>query len=140
MFGWFEKKDELPSVFPDNETAFAHACTLGYVPLINARIPALVMEEGRRGSEGEHFYRLHLAANKSFLNVWGCTLAEAPAFPEVGDLVSFCIVRIATELPESASLIGYIACGLEPVLKGKKGWLVRTSYTPSNLKPELHLG
>ncbi len=140
MFGWFQKKEELPTVFPDNETAFAHACTLGYVHLVKARIPALVMEEGRRGVEGEHCYRLQLAGQKRALDIWGCTLADAPAHPAVGDLVAFCIVRIATELPESASLIGYIASGLEPVLNGKKGWRVSTNYTPSNLKPELHLG
>jgi hypothetical protein len=140
MFGWFGKKEVLPTVFPDNETAFSYACTLGYLPLVKARIPALVMEEGRRGSEGEHCYRLHLAGQNSALEIWGCTLADAPAQPAVGDLVAFCIVRIATELPENASLIGYIACGLEPVLIGKKGWRVSISYTPANLKPELHLG
>lgn len=140
MFGWFRKKEEIPTVFADNEAAFAHACTLGYTSLIKARIPALVMEEGRRGAEGEHCYRLQLATRKPALEIWGCTLAGAPAHPAVGDLVAFCIVRIANELPESASLIGYIACGLEPVLNGKKGWRVSVNFTPSNLKPELHLG
>jgi len=140
VFGWFEKKEELPIVFPDNETAFAHACTLGYALLVKARIPALVMEEGRRGSEGEHWYLLHLASQNSVREIWACTLADSPGQPAVGDLVAFCLVRIATELPENASLVGYIACGLQPVLNGKKGWLVSTSYTPSNLKPELHLG
>ena len=140
MFGWFEKKEELSIAFSDNETAFSHACSLGYPPLVKSRIPALVMEEGKRGAEGEHCYRLHLAIQNPALEIWGCTLAEAPAQPAVGDLVAFCIVRIATELPESASLIGYIACGLEPVLNEKKGWRVGINYTPSNLKPELHLG
>lgn len=140
MFGWCKKKEELPTIFPDNEAAFAHACTLGYVPLLKARIPALIVEEGRRGPEGEHCYLLRLASHNGALDIWGCTLVGAPALPAVGDLVAYCIVRIATELPESASLIGYIACGLEPVLIGKKGWQVSINYTPSNLKPELHLG
>jgi hypothetical protein len=83
---------------------------------------------------------LQLAGQGRVLEIWGCTLAGAPAQPTAGDLVAFCIVKIATELPESASLIGYIACGLEPVLNGKKGWRVRTNYTPSNLKQEMHLG
>lgn len=64
----------------------------------------------------------------------------APAHPEVGDLVAFRIVRIATELPEYASLIGYIDCLLEPVLNSRKGWHIATSFRPDNLKPELHLG
>lgn len=141
MFGWFKKPEELPpTVFPDNEAAFVHACRIGYDPLIKARIPALVMEEGRRGVEGENCYLLRLATKVTALDIWGCTLAGAPAHPAVGDLVAFCIVRIASELPESASLIGYIACGLEPVLNGKKGWRVSTNYTPADLKPELHLG
>lgn len=140
MFGWFGKKEELPVVFPDNESAFEHACRIGYAPLIKAKIPALVMEEGRLGIDGEKWYRLHLATGEPALDMWGCTLADAPARPAVGDLVAFCIVRIASELPESASLIGYISAGLEPVLNGKKGWRIAINYTPPNLKPELHLG
>lgn len=140
MFGWFHRKEELPTLFPDNGTAFAHACTLGYAQLINARIPALVVEEGRRGVDGEHWYRLQLASQEGGVEIWGPTLSDAPAIPEVGDLVAFRIVRIATELPEHARLIGYIDCRLEPVLNGRKGWRVATSFRPDNLKPELHLG
>jgi len=140
MFDWFHGKEETLTQFPDYESAFAHACTLRYPLLLNARIPALVMEEGRRGVEGEHWYRLHLASQEGALDIWGPTMPEAPAYPEVGDLVAFRIVRFATELPEHASLIGYIDCRLEPILNDRKGWRIATSFRPDNLKPELHLG
>ena len=140
MFDWFREKEETLTQFPDNEAAFAHACSLGYALLINAKIPALVVEEGRRGVDGEHWYRLNLASQEGTLGIWGPTLSEAPAYPEVGDLVAFRIVRIATELPDDASLIGYIDCRLKPVLNSRKGWHIATSFKPDNLKPELHLG
>jgi hypothetical protein len=66
-------------------------------------------------------------------------MAGAPAYPSVGDLVGFHIVRIASELPEEASLIGYIACRLDPVVVGGKKWRIGDNFTPSNLKPEIHL-
>lgn len=139
MFGWFRKKEEEELHFPDNPAAFAHACALGYPPLLNAVIPAFVEEEGRRGPEGEHCYRIRLACGNSGREIWGCTMADAPAFPEIGDFVGYRIVKIASELPDDASLIGYIACKLEPVLVGKMGWRIAVSYTPANLKPELHM-
>jgi len=140
MFDWFRRKEEQAQQFPDNESAFAHACTLSYQLLLNARIPALVTGEGRRGAEGEHWYRLKLARTGGELEIWGPTLPEAPAQPEVGDLVAFNIVRIIAEFPEEASLIGYIDSRLEPVLNGSKGWRVSASFKPDNLKPALHLG
>ncbi len=140
MFAWFRRKEDELLQFPDNESAFAHACTLSYQLLLKARIPALVIGEGRRGSEGEHWYLLRLARQGRALEIWGPTLAEAPAQPEVGDLVAFNIVRIVAEFPEESSLIGYIDCRLEPVLNGSKGWRVATSFRPDTLKPELHLG
>lgn len=139
MFDWFRRKEEPPLRFPDNEAAFAHACSIGYRLLLNARIPALVMETGRRNSEGERYFKLRLAGPNGAMDIWGCTMAEAPGYPQVGDLVAFRIVRIATELPEEAQLIGYIASKLEPVLDGRKGWRIAVNYTPDNLKPELHL-
>jgi hypothetical protein len=139
MFGWLRKKDEPVLEFPDNASAFAHACTCTYPLLINARIPALVMEEGRRGGEGERCFLIRLARQEEPVEIWGCTLADAPAQPEVGDLVSFRIVRIATELPVHASLIGFIDSRLMPVLVGKKGWRIAASFAPDSLKPELHL-
>ncbi len=139
MFEWLRRKKEPPMLFADNKAAFDHACTMGNRLLLNALVPGLVMEEGRRGSEGEHYFRLRLAGPKGAIDMWGCTMADAPAHPEVGDLVAFRIVRIATELPEDASLIGYIAVKLEPVLDLRKGWRVAASFTPVHLKPELHL-
>lgn len=139
MFDWFSRKKAPPLEFADNEAAFAHACTIGYGLLLNALIPALVVDVGRRGSEGERFFRLRLAGPNGAQDIWGCTMADAPGYPEVGDLVAFRIVRIASELPEDAQLIGYIACKLEPVLDPKRGWRGAASYTPDNLKPELHM-
>ena len=140
MFDWFRRKEQEVLQFPDNESAFAHACTLSYQLLLKARIPALVIGEGRRGSEGEHWYRLKLARQGEGLEIWGPTLSGARAQPEVGDLVAFNIVRIVAEFPEESSLIGYIDCRLEPVLNGSKGWRVAESFRPDSLKPELHLG
>ncbi|BCS53971.1 hypothetical protein [Geobacter sp. SVR] len=139
MFNWLRRKDTAVLEFPDNASAFAHACTCGYPLLINARIPALVLEEGHRGSAGERCFLLHLASQQEPLEIWGCTLADAPAHPDVGDLVSFRIVRIATELPVHASLIGYIDNRLQPVLVGNRGWRIATSFMSGNIKPELHL-
>jgi len=139
MFDWFRLKKEPPLQFADNEAAFAHACTIGYRLLLNALIPALVVGVGRRGSEGERYFRLRLAGPQGAVEIWGCTMADAPGYPEVGDLVAFRIVRIASELPEEAQLIGYIAVKLEPVLVGKRSWRVASSYTPANLKPVLHM-
>jgi hypothetical protein len=140
MFDWLHGKEEALTQFPDNESAFAHACTLRYPLLLDARIPALVMEEGRRGADGEHWFLLRLAAQEGVLNIWGPTLPHAPAYPNVGDLVAFRIVRFATELPDDASLIGYIDSRLDPVLNSRKGWHIAISFRPDNLKPELHLG
>ena len=78
--------------------------------------------------------------NSGIVCIWGPTFSEAPAHPEVGDLVAFNIVRIVAEFPEESSLIGYIDCRLEPVLIGSKGWRLAASFRPDNLKPELHLG
>jgi hypothetical protein len=140
MFNWFSKKKEQRLQFPDNETAFAHACTLGYLPLIGALIPALVQEEGGRGHDGEHTFLIRLACRQDGLTLWSCTLKESQGYPEVGDLVGFRIVMIASDLPEEASLIGYLACRLEPVLVAGKGWLASQRYTPDNIKQPIPLG
>ena len=75
MFGWLRRKEETVMQFPDNESAFAHACTLRYPLLLNARIPALVMEEGRRGAEGEHWFLLQLAGRDGVLEYLGSDYA-----------------------------------------------------------------
>lgn len=140
MFDWFRGKEETLTPFPDNESAFHHACSIGYPLLLDARIPALVLEEGRRGAEGEHWFLLRLASREGALDIWGPTLSGAPAYPEVGDLVAFRIVRFATELPHHASLIGYIDCRLEPELNDRRGWRIATNFRPDHMKPDLHLG
>lgn len=138
MFGWFRKKAPEPQSFPDNETAFAHACRTGYRLLLDAVIPALVVEEGQRGPEGERCFFLRLAAAEGERRVWGCCLREAPGAPEIGDMVGFRIVRIASELPPDQELIGYISCTLSPVALGNR-WRIARNLTPANLKPELHM-
>jgi hypothetical protein len=140
MFNWFRKKDVQILEFPDNESAFAHACTLGYRPLIGALIPALVQEEGQRGRDGERTFLIRLASADGGLNLWSSTLKESLGFPKAGDLVGFRIVMIASDLPEEASLIGYLACRLQPVLVAGKGWRAAQRYTPVNLKPAIRLG
>lgn len=139
MFDWLFRKNKTLTRFADNRAAFAHACTMGYRYLLNALVPALVEKEGRRDPDGERCFLIRLAGENGGREIWGCTMADAPGFPEIGDLVAFRIVRIASELPEDASLIGYIACKLEPVLRGKNEWRIAVSYTPPNLKPELHM-
>jgi hypothetical protein len=138
MFDWFRKKEAQRLEFPDNETAFAHACTLGYRPLIGALIPALVQEEGGSGRDGERTYRIRLAVGQG-LTLWSSILKETRGGPKVGDLVGFRIVMIASDLPEEASLIGYLACRLDPVLVAGKGWLAALRYTPDNIKPAIRL-
>lgn len=140
MFDWLLGKEETLTPFPDNESAFVHACTLMYPLLLEARIPALVVEEGRRGAEGERWFLLQLASREGGMDIWGPTLPGAPSYPDIGDLVAFRIVRIAPELPDNVSLIGYIDSRLEPVLNSRKGWHIAASFRPDNLKPELHLG
>lgn len=139
MFDWLRRKKDAELQFADNEAAFTHACTIGYRLLLHALIPAMVVAEGRRNSEGERYFRLRLAGPEGAVEIWGCTMADAPGYPEVGDFVAYRIVRVASELPEEAQLIGYIAVKLDPVLIGKRSWRVAASYTPANLKPELHL-
>lgn len=139
MLDWFRKKEAQKLVFDDNDKAFAHACTLNYRPLIGALIPALVVEEGGRGKDGEHTFLIRLACGLSDRPFWTSTLKGAPGQPEAGDLVGFRIVTIASDLPVEVSLIGYLACRLAPVFVSGKGWVTNLSYTPEDLKPELHL-
>ena len=138
MFGWFRKKDLAPQEFADNATAFAHACKLGYEPRIGAVIPGLVEEEGRPGRDGERVFLLRLAAKGGERRAWGSLLKGSPGAPAPGDFIGFHIVRIASELPADAELIGYVACTLVPIALGSQ-WRIDRSLTPANLKPELHM-
>jgi len=134
MFNWFRKKEKQTLEFPDNGSAFAHACACGYTPLIDALIPALVEEEGGIGRDGERTFLIRLAGPHGEMRFWSCTLKEAPAHPRTGELVGFRIVTIADDLPEPANLIGFIACRLDRVFVEGKGWVVTQSYTPRNIK------
>jgi hypothetical protein len=137
MLNWFGRKPAAPLEFVDNEAAFAHACTVAGEPQLGAVIPALVVVEGTPGREGERCFLLRLADPAGGRELWGCTMANAPAHPGPGDLVGFRVVRVASELPAAASLIGYIACRLEPVLVPGKGWRIAASFAPADLKPEI---
>jgi hypothetical protein len=139
MFDWFRKKPLQKFEFPDNRAAFEHACTVGYLPLLDALIPALVEEEGKRGRDGEHTFLIRLAWKYSDEAFWSPTLKESQGYPAVGDLVGFRIVTIASDLPECASLIGYLACRLEPVLVAGKGWSIAQSYVPDNIKKAIRM-
>lgn len=137
MFNWFRKK--TPRHFSDNKSAFAHACKLGYRPLIGALIPALLVEEGEYKKGEDHQFLIRLALTEGPRQVWCPVLKEARGVPSEGDLVGFRVVLIASDLPEDANLIGYIACRLLPIFVEHKGWVIGQNYTPPNLKPALHL-
>lgn len=136
MFGWFTKNPPPPLVFENNQAAFDYACEhQNHRILLEAVIPALVLERGTIDPDGVHHYLLQLAGRGGGRELWATTLKEAPDFPEAGDLVGFRVVKIASDLPEEVSVIGFIAVKLEPVLLEKKGWRVLKSYTPRNIKP-----
>jgi hypothetical protein len=137
MFSWFKKE---PLVFPDNQAAFAYACKhLKNELLLEAVLPALVVDRGEPGNEGERYFLLRIASRSGGFEHWGCTLKEADDYPAIGDLIGFRIVKIAPDLPEGMNIIGYIACKLAPTLAGKKGWVVEKSYTPENIKQVVRL-
>jgi hypothetical protein len=133
MFGWFKKEDEVLE-FADNRAAFDYACThLANHILLEAVIPAIVEEEGRRGSDGERFFSIRLAGPNGGQELLACTLAEATDWPSVGDLVGFRVVTIAEDLPD-APPVGYISSVLAPVLVVRKGWRVARNLTPAGIK------
>lgn len=139
MLDWLWKKKNEVVEFPDGEAAFAHACEIGYEPLIDALIPAMVEEAGGFGQDGERTFLIRIAATHGPLTLWSCTLKESQQHPKVGDFVGFRIVTIASDLPEHVSFIGYIACRLQPVLVVGRGWRVAENYTPKNIKKDIHL-
>lgn len=120
--------------FENNQAAFDYACLhQDYPVLLEALIPALVLEKGMIDPDGVHHFLLHLAG-RSGRKLWSCTLKEATDYPEVGDLVGFRVVKIAPDLPEEVSVIGFVAVKLLPEWVEKKGWRVMKSYTPSNIR------
>ena len=138
MFEWFRRKPPESLEFESNQAAFDHACRNGDYPvLLEALIPALVIREAALDPDGVRHFLLRLADRNGGRELWSCTLQEAPAYPQVGDLVGFKVVKIASDLPDEASILGYIAVQLAAVLVQKRGWRIARSYTPPNLKPTL---
>jgi hypothetical protein len=125
-------------VFDSVSDAFAHAC-LHQTYRLNPEevIPALVLERGTRGEEGELYFLLRLTDRSGGKEIWAQLLRGAQQEPVPGDLVGFRVVRIASEIPEPANIIGYIAFGFAPVYVEGKGWRIAANYTPANLKPEI---
>lgn len=135
MFSWFWKKNKARLEFADNRAAFEYACTnLPNRILLEAVIPAIVEEEGRRGYDGERFFRITLAGPNGGQALWACTLAEAVDWPDIGDLVGFKVVTIAEDIAPVPVPIGYISAVLAPVLVGGKWWRIARNLTPENIK------
>jgi hypothetical protein len=135
MFGWFRKKAAEPLVFADNQSAFDYACShLDNTLLLEAVIPALVLERGKRGSEGERYFLVQLAGRDGGRQLWACTLKEATDYPAPGDLVGYRVVRYDPELAEGLDLLGYIALGFAPVFLTGRGWRIASNYTPENIR------
>ncbi len=135
MFGLFSRKPVPPREFESNQAAFDYACEhQDHRILLEAMIPALVMERGSVDADGVRHFLLRLASRGGGKELWATTLKEASDFPEAGDLVGFRVVKIASDLPEGANVIGFIAVKLAPVLIDKKGWRVLSSFTPRNIK------
>jgi hypothetical protein len=122
-------------MFPDYRAAFDYACShLDNRILTEALIPALVLEPGKTGSEGEHYFLLQLAGKEGGRELWACTLKEAAEHPSVGDLVGFRVVRHDPDMPAGLDLLGFIACGLAPEYLPGKGWRISRNYTPLDLR------
>jgi hypothetical protein len=135
MFGWLTKKPPRLLVFDNNQAAFDYACLHQDFPiLLEALIPALVLEPGAVDQDGTRHFLLRLAGRNGGRDIWGCTLKEAADYPDEGDLIGFRVVKIAPDLPAEASVIGFIAVKLAPELVTNKGWRVEKSYTPQNIK------
>jgi len=135
MFGLFRKTETKPLVFPDNQAAYDYACLhLENSILLEAVIPAIVVEQGKTGSEGERYFLLQLAGKNGGRQLWACTLKEATDYPAAGDLVGFRVVRYDPGLAEGLDLLGFIAFGFEPVFVPGKGWRIARNYTPRNIR------
>jgi hypothetical protein len=136
MFDWLRKDGGKPLEFPDCQAAFEYACNhLDNRILLEALLPALVLEPGETGSEGERYFLLQLAGKDGGRKIWACTLKEASEAPSPGDLVGFRVVRHDPEMPAGLDLLGFIACGLAPEFFPGKGWRISINYTPSDIRP-----
>lgn len=135
MFGLFARNSPHPLLFETNGEAFDYACRRqDNRILLEALIPALVLARGAVEPDGTRHFHLLLADRDGGRELWACTLKEADDYPEVGDLVGFRVVTIASDLPAEMSIIGFIAVGLAPEFLDKKGWRVVKSYTPANIR------
>lgn len=140
MFGLFKKKTGEPIEFGNTEAAFDYACrNLENLILLEAVIPALVVERLGAGREGEQLFLVRLANREGGKVIEACTLKESLRHPDVGDLVGYRVVRIEPELPEPFDLLGFIAFRLEPVYVPGRGWRIAESFVPDNIKPTLRM-
>ena len=135
MLGWFDRKPLQSLLFESKQGAFDYACRhQDHHILLEAVIPALVLESGTVDPDGARHFLLRLADKNGGRELWGCILKESADYPEVGDLVAFRVVKIASDLPVEMSVIGFIAAKLAPELVEKRGWRILKSYTPDNIK------
>jgi len=140
MFGLFRKKTGEPIEFETAEAAFDYACrNLENLILLEAVIPALVVERRGTGTEGEQLFLVRLANCTGGKVVETCTLSESLRHPSVGDLVGFRVVKLEPELPEPFDLLGFIAYRLQPVYVPGRGWRIAESFVPHNIKPTLRM-
>lgn len=140
MFGLFWKKTGEPIEFESAEAAFDYACrNLENLILLEAVIPALVVERRGTGTEGEQLFLVRLANRDGGKVTETCTLKESLRHPSVGDLVGFRVVKLEPELPEPFDLLGFIAYRLQPVYVPGRGWRIAESFVPANIKPTLRM-
>jgi hypothetical protein len=135
---FFRKKEPEPLIFPSAADAFGHACLhQSYTVNPEAVIPALVVERGKAGEEGEVYFLIRLPSRGGGIEIWAPVLRGAKDYPSAGDLVGFRVVRVATEIPEPANIIGYIAYSFAPLFVDGKGWRITGNFIPDNLKPDI---
>lgn len=140
MFGLFRKKIGEPIEFGSAEAAFDYACrNLENLVLLEAVVPALVVERQGIGPEGEQLFLVRLANREGGKVIETCTLKESLRSPVVGDFVGYRVVKIEPELPEPFDLLGFIAYRLEPVYVPGRGWRIAESFVPDNIKPTLRM-
>lgn len=140
MFGLFRKKIAEPIEFGSAEAAFDYACrNLENLVLLEAVVPALVVERQGIGPEGEQLFLVRLANREGGKVIETCTLKESLRSPVAGDFVGYRVVKIEPELPEPFDLLGFIAYRLEPVYVPGRGWRIAESFVPDNIKPTLRM-
>ena len=131
------RQTRCPVVFENNQAAFDYACTRQKPEiLLEAAIPALVLESGTVDHGRSQALPAAPGRQRRRPGALGLHAERGDsATPEWETWYAFRVVKIAPDLPEEASVIGYIAAKLAPVWVEKKGWQVLESYTPANIKP-----